>query len=186
MDLDSPLTAEQVVNTYPFPALVGVLKRGGVRKYQTLLARKIEEKRPLRSTRTLANICEDVFKKEAGTKKAHPATVPFQAIRIEVNDELGSLKRFLSEIISLLLPGGFLAVISFHSLEDELVARQMRAWSRVKEVRGLPIREKGLAEGELLTKKAITPSATEMERNPRSRSARLRVFQKTGELQKKQ
>jgi len=98
-------------------------------------------------------------------EKIHPATKTFQALRIYVNDELGEIRSLLGSAPSLLKPGGRLAVISFHSLEDRLVKDNFRERSR-----------KG--EYEVLTKKPVTATEDEMERNPRARSAKLRVAEK--------
>jgi 16S rRNA (cytosine1402-N4)-methyltransferase len=117
--------------------------------------------------------------KREGEKPRHPATVPFQAIRIAVNEEFSALDTFLNTALDLLFPKGRLAVISFHSLEDQIVARKMRSWSQN---RPTPLRLPTMAGvqgfGRLLTGKAITASVEELRENPRARSARLRVFER--------
>jgi len=101
----------------------------------------------------------------------NPSTVPFQALRIEVNKEFDLVERFLERAPDALAPGGRLAVISFHSLEDRLVTRAMRQWSRPGIAGEDPL-------GRLLTKQAIVPGEDETRENPRARSARLRVFER--------
>ena len=181
MDRTQSLTAEHVVNTYDAGALAGVLQRGGLRAGLRGLVSEILQRRPFRTTTELAAVCSDVLgrnklRAERGTGGAHPATVPFQAIRMEVNDELGNIERFLVAARERLAPGARLAVLTFHSLEDELVTRTMRAWGRAEPgKRGLPA---GPLFGTVLTRDAICASSEEIERNSRARSARLRVFER--------
>jgi 16S rRNA (cytosine1402-N4)-methyltransferase len=180
------LTAEQVVNEYEPAALRDVFRRGGLGPGSTILARAIVRKRPFNSTLQLAALCEEIFPRYRERKKRgrqseintkHPATVPFQALRIEVNNEWHALEELLASAESLLAAGGRLAVISFQSLEDKLVTSEMRRWERREGLRDLPIAGPA-GRGKLLTKKAITPTLHELSVNPRSRSARLRVFEK--------
>ena len=178
LDRSSAKTAAEVVNEYPSAALGAVLRRGGVGTISRRLAEAIVSKRPIMSTQQLAQTISQAtpIKLQLG-KGSHPATVPFQAIRIEVNDELKSLESLLQSAFDLLLPGGRLAVISFHSLEDKLVTRAMRSWSRTEGTRRSPVVER--AKGTLLTPKAIVPNDEEVKRNPRARSARLRIFERS-------
>jgi 16S rRNA (cytosine1402-N4)-methyltransferase len=182
MDQSESTTAFEIVNNARTSELVNVFRRGGVGALSVPLASEIVKHRPIRGSGDLASICEAVAqrgqkkRKKTGGKRSHPATVPFQALRIEVNREFESLKSFLESVPNLLAPGGVLAIISFHSLEDKYVARQMREWSRLEpEQYRMPIPTQK-EFGKLLTKKAIVPSAEECERNPRARSARLRIF----------
>ena len=145
-----------------------------MRRYPRALARAIVEARPLETTSEFARVCEATIPRRQGPGGGHhPATIPFQAIRIEVNDEFAALEEFLEGAFEVLKPGGRLAVMSFHSLEDRVVTRKMRQWQLVP---SFPA--EGEAEGKLLTPKAVQPSSQEIERNPRARSARLRVFEK--------
>ncbi|MCL4133303.1 UNVERIFIED_CONTAM: hypothetical protein GTU68_050150 [Idotea baltica] len=162
MDTTQALSAKEVVNDYEPIELKRVLQRGGLGADSLKVARSIVDNRPIETTGQLANICSEALRQFAPQKGRSPATVVFQAIRIEVNDEFGEIERFLDEVPSCLAPGGKLAVISFHSSEDKLVASRMRSWAR----------------RELLTSNAIIPSEEEIKRNPRSRSARLRIFRK--------
>jgi len=115
-------------------------------------------------------------------KKAHPATKVFQALRLAVNDEIGSLERGLSSALAILKPGGRLAVITFHSLEDRVVKEFGRTCARDYTFPGsvdVPeLRVPRAPEVKLVTRKAILPSAVEVAENPRSRSAQLRVVEK--------
>ena len=181
MDQSSKLPADEILNEYSFVELRRVFHRGDVGRNSAALAKAVIASRPIRDTKHFSEICIDVSRRDKRQQKSsHPATVPFQAVRIEANSELSSLSSFLESIVELLAPGGRLAIISFHSLEDKYVARAMRAWSRTTAPAKLPVtgEQKGL--GSLLTSKAITPSDSEVEQNPRARSARLRVYEKYG------
>lgn len=178
MDKNSPLTAWHVVNEYSYGQLHRVFMRGGMRGGVKNLVRAIVSRRPINSTKSLKEIIEFALHFRRGAKGAHPATVAFQAVRIEVNKEFEVIEEMLPKALDILLPGGRLAIICFHSLEDACVTRMMRAWARPEEVpRGLPIDVRS-QRGILLTKQAVLPSEREIELNPRARSARLRVFSK--------
>jgi len=138
------------------------------------------EARPLERTRQLAELIERVSPR-AG-RKAHPATKVFQALRIAVNDEIGSVRRGLEAAMNVLRPGGRLAVISFHSMEDRVVKDYGRRLARDYEsAPGVDIpelRRPRPAQARWITRKAVTPSAAELKDNPRCRSAQLRVLEK--------
>jgi len=175
MDLDQELSASEVLNSYEVPELTRVFRKGGVGKLSSILAKEIVKNRPISSSNDFSQVCVDVYTRSGSKKTSHYATVPFQAIRIEVNKELDSITNFLDSILDYLSPGGILAVICFHSLEDKLVAGAMRKWARItREQFKLQIE----AKGKVLTQKAIIASTEEIENNPRSRSAMLRVFRK--------
>lgn len=162
MDRSQSLTAYDVVNAYGFEDLKRVIGDFGEESRATQIARAILEarkKRPVDSGRELAGVVETVKRR---TGKIHPATKVFQALRMEVNDELGNLQRGLSEAIEILRPSGRALVISFHSLEDRVVKTMFRQSPDVTVVH----------------KKAIRPSRDEVRRNPRARSAKLRVAEK--------
>lgn len=180
MDREAPRSAYEVVNESEPRELTVILKRGGVGEDARRIVQAIVAARPVESARDLASIVERAVprRKKSG---AHPATVVFQALRIEVNQEIQQIEKLLAAVPKMIKPGGRLAVIAFHSLEDKLVAGQMRRWADPDTT---PARwrsadaPKGL--GKLLTKKALTPSAAEISRNPSSRSALLRVFEFEG------
>jgi len=182
MDESQELSAKDVVNTYEERALKKVLQVGGCGSEAASLARAIVRARPFLNAKQLAEVINAATPpaKRSGTGQAHthPATVPFQAIRIEVNDELSQIRALLKAIPLLIKLGGRCAVITFHSLEDKLVTHTMRRWEQGGErssVSRVTPTEPSL--GRLLSKKAIVASDTERAANPASRSARLRVFQ---------
>lgn len=115
--------------------------------------------------------------KGKGEKRSHPATVIFQALRIAVNREIEQLEALLESVPNFTAPGARLAIISFHSLEDKIVARKMRGWSAPQFSAHWPGSEGEAALGKLLTRKAVLPEEAEVAVNPRARSARLRVFE---------
>lgn len=162
MDQSQSLTGEEIINTYSEVQLTAILRDYGEEPKAKRIARLIVEKRPLSSTQELAQICKQAW---PGHSRVHPATRTFQAIRIAVNDELGQLEAVLPYWVELLKPGGRLAIISFHSLEDALVKRffQEHGGNRYD------------ADLQLLTKKPVVATEHEIVYNPRSRSARLRV-----------
>jgi 16S rRNA (cytosine1402-N4)-methyltransferase len=170
MNSQSPLTAHTVLNDYQPKQLLQMFRRGGLSKKLKPFVDAIIHSRPLETSWDFLKICERVFPGDS-------AALPFQAVRIEVNAELEVLEKFLEVLPSLVRPGAIFVAISFHSLEDQFVTRKMREWGR--EVGSKSERLLGAttpALGRLLTKSAILPSEEEINRNPRSRSARLRVF----------
>ena len=162
MDRTQPLTAETIINTYSEAELRRILERYGEEPKAARIARAIVQARPLTTTDQLAAIASKAW---PGRSRVHPATRTFQALRIAVNDELGQLEASLPLWLGLLAPGGRIAVISFHSLEDRLVKQAFRAAAG----------ERYDAELQLLTKRPITASSHEIVLNPRARSAKLRA-----------
>jgi 16S rRNA (cytosine1402-N4)-methyltransferase len=162
MDQTQELTAEAIVNNYSQDQLTDLLRLYGEEPKAVQIARSIVRLRPLYSTDELAAIAAQAW---PGRQRIHPATRTFQAIRIAVNDELAQLKMALPLWIKLLSPGGRLAVISFHSLEDRLV--KLALADAAGEVYD--------SELKLLTKKPVSASPTELVNNPRARSAKLRA-----------
>ena len=157
-------TAEEILNQATFEELVRILRKYGEEKQAKKIAQEIltvRKVRPLKSTTELADIVSRVVK----GGKIHPATRTFQALRIAVNQELENLQAGLDQAVQLLLPKGRIGVISFHSLEDRVVKKKFRDWEQKR-------------LGKVITPKPITPSQKEKKRNPRSRSAKLRVFEK--------
>jgi 16S rRNA (cytosine1402-N4)-methyltransferase len=185
MDPSAELTAKDVVNEAAERELAGILRRYGEERYARQIARAIVERRaqqPFARTADLVEVVKGAIPAPARFGEGHPAKRVFQALRIEVNDELGSLERALPAALEMLRPGGRLAVISFHSLEDRIVKRFLRA-----EERGcacppeFPVCACGAGPSLRATpRRAIRPSAAEVARNPRSQSARMRVAVKLG------
>jgi len=165
MDNTQPLMAEEIVNTWDQQKLAGLLKNYGQEHRSRVIAAKIVANRPIHSTDQLAKIVTSVYRFRS---RIHPATRTFQALRIAVNDELAQIEASLPLMLQLLQPGGRLAVISFHSLEDRLVKRAF------KDGAGQGYE----AEITALTKKPVTAQNDEIVLNPRARSAKLRAVAK--------
>jgi 16S rRNA (cytosine1402-N4)-methyltransferase len=176
-------TAQELLNTLSQKELARIFLQGGVRNLSHRLADEVIRRRPLNTATDFVSVCAQVLdspreRRLRGNKEKNPATVPFQALRMEVNDELGAIKDFLDSAPKLVSPGAVLAIITFHSLEDELVTRKFRAWDKVgAPTRNLPAQQR---IGNHLTQKPIEPSEEEISKNPRSRSARLRAFKFQG------
>jgi 16S rRNA (cytosine1402-N4)-methyltransferase len=173
-------SAADLVNTLEADELAAIFYKYGEERESRRIAQAIVAARPLYTTRQLAGAIE---KAQRGPRdRVHPATRIFQALRIVVNDELGALERVLPEAIALLRPGGRLAVISFHSLEDRIVKQVFReeATDCVCPPRQ-PICTCGhRARLKLINRKPISPDEAEIEANPRSRSAKLRITERIG------
>jgi 16S rRNA (cytosine1402-N4)-methyltransferase len=164
MDPEGELTAEMIVNGAPEAELARIFFEYGEERRSRKVAKAIVDARKKRKIRSTAELVE-IVKPVATRGRLHPATLVFQALRIAVNDELGQLKRGLEAAIKCLRPGGRLAAISFHSLEDRIVKNVIRD-------------AKGILQN--LTKKPIGPTDEEIRGNPRSRSAKLRGAEKVG------
>ncbi len=174
----SPQTAADLVNTLPEADLADIIYRYGEERRSRQVARAIVAARPIHTTRQLAEVVARVT--GSGRPGIHPATRTFQALRIAVNRELENVESVLPQAIAALLPGGRLAVISFHSLEDRIVKHYFRRESRdcICPPRQ-PVCTCGhTAQVRVLTRKPVMASAEEREQNPRARSARLRVVEK--------
>jgi len=172
------ITAADLVNTLPEAELAEILYRYGEERRSRAVARAIVRERPLRTTTELAEVVARAVGRPR--RRIHPATRTFMALRIAVNDELGALERMLPQAVALLAPGGRLAVISFHSLEDRIVKDFLR-----REAAGCicppeaPVCTCGhKPRVRLVTRRPIEPTPEECARNPRSRSARLRVAER--------
>ena len=163
MDQSQSLTAERVVNKYSEKELMELFVRYGEEKpgFSKKIAREIVHHRPFRTTGELA----ELIRKQSGFSRVHPATRIFQAIRIEVNDELGEIERTLPLIPKILKPGGRVAIITFHSLEDRLVKEYFKKASSFGEE----------SELEIMTKTPKVAEEKELIINPRARSAKLRA-----------
>ncbi len=179
MDPTSGQTAHDLVNTYSQKELMTVLRVGGVTQSVMQIAAAIVKARPIENAEQLARVINSAAKFNP-KKKINPATLAFQAIRIEVNDELGEIKRLLEVLPQIASAGCRLVIISFHSIEDQLVARAMRNWANPPQKPalwgGTGNAQQARPLGQLVTKKALTPSEDEIAINPRSRSAKLRNF----------
>lgn len=183
MDPGGGLTARDVVNDYEERDLARVIKRYGEERFARRIAGAIVRARPIEDTVSLAEVVRDAIPAPARRTGGHPARRTFQALRIEVNDELGQLERVLPDAISVLAPGARIAVLSYHSLEDRIVKRTFAAEAKGCVCPpGFPVCTCG-AEATLrvVTRKAVRPSAEEEARNPRASAARLRVAEKMGE-----
>jgi 16S rRNA (cytosine1402-N4)-methyltransferase len=186
MDPSGSLTAAEVVNEWDERELATIFRRYGEERFARQIAQAIvrrRKERPFERTADLVEVVKAAIPAPRRFGDGHPAKRVFQALRIAVNDELASLERALPAVLSMLRPGGRVAVISFHSLEDRIVKRFF-----VAQAKGctcppdLPVcvcgREPTLR---IVTRKAVRPSPNEIAENPRSASARLRVAQKPEE-----
>ena len=180
MNPDSGISAAEWVATTPESEIARVLKEYGEERFARRMARVLVEKRKneeITRTLQLAEIIKHA--NPAWEKHKHPATRAFQAIRIAVNNELGDLENVLADSVDLLLPAGRLSVISFHSLEDRMVKRFIRAQEKGKDLPpGLPVMEDQLGKTMKKIGKAIMPTRAEIDRNPRARSAVLRIAER--------
>ena len=183
MDKDDALTAGEVVNTWPQGELRRILYDYGEERYAPRIAAAIcraREKAPVETTLELVDIIRSAMPAQALREKQHPAKRSFQAIRIAVNDELGAVSRMMQAAVGRLNPGGRLAVITFHSLEDRIVKSEMQQAARgctcPPEFPVCVCGKKPLVK--LVTRKPIVSGPAELEENPRARSAKLRVAEK--------
>ncbi len=177
MDKQNPLNASIVVNEYSYDKLVDIFFRFGEEKYAKPIAKAIVSNRPIKTTLELAEIIKNNVP-ISYRNKSHPARKVFQAIRIEVNHELDILEGSIRDAFELLKVGGRLSVITFHSLEDKIVAKVFKdLCSDDESARKLPITPEHLkARAKKIVK--ITPSEKELEDNHRSRSSKLRVIER--------
>jgi len=163
MDRSQPLIAAEVVNHYSEKEIADILYTYGEERRSRPIARSIVRSRPLMRTTDLVAAIQRV----TGAPRhgqIHPATRTFQALRIHVNDELKSLETFLDSSVAVVRPGGRVVVIAFHSLEDRIVKQKFRA---------------SAVPGRALTKKVVTATEEEVQRNPRARSAKLRAWERS-------
>ena len=183
MDTDAPLSAYDVVNTYPEHRLKEILFEYGEEKFSAKIAAAIckqRELKPIETTVELSNLIKSVIPQIKRLDGPHPAKRSFQAIRIEVNGELDAIAPLIESAANHLVSGGRIAIISFHSLEDRIVKQTYRALcSGCTCPRDFPVcvcGKKPIIKD--LTKKPILPSEDELNNNPRSRSAKLRIAEK--------
>ena len=168
------LTAYEVVNDYREEELVKIFSEYGEERFSKRIAKRIVEKRKQKKIETTQELVKIILEATPRIKtRIHPATRVFQAIRIEVNDELNNIKNTLNEVLTLLSNNAILTVVTFHSLEDRIVKQIYKNYSKEWSVEG----EKGINKPilELINKKPITASEEEIKANPPSRSAKLRI-----------
>jgi 16S rRNA (cytosine1402-N4)-methyltransferase len=177
MDQRQTLTAYEVVNTYTEQRLHKIFEQYGEVTNSKTLAKTIVQIRNVVSLKTVEGFKNALREIVKGNPNKYFAQV-FQALRIEVNDELGALKEMLQQIPSLLKPGGRVAIITFHSLEDRLVKNFFRRGSFDEPEENPYINTKPVTELKVITKKPVLPTEKEMKLNPRSRSAKLRIAEK--------
>lgn len=162
MNQQQEVTAADIINHWSEADLVDIFFRYGEENLSRRIARRIVEKRPFETTTDLAEAIASAVPPKYRYGRIHPATRVFQALRIAVNDELRVLERFLSQAPLALIPGGRLVIISFHSLEDRIVKHRFRESSLLQ----------------VITKKPIVANPEEIQENPRSRSAKLRIAER--------
>ncbi len=186
MDTNGGKTAADLVNTLPETRIKDILSRYGEERYAGRIARRIVERRqlePFTRTLDLSEVVRMAMPPKARHEDQHPAKRSFQALRIAVNDELGELETMLEQAVESLELGGRLCIISFHSLEDRIVKEAYRRWEDPcicpKNLPQCVCGRKSL--GRAVGRKGVVADQAELERNPRSRSARLRVFERNDE-----
>jgi 16S rRNA (cytosine1402-N4)-methyltransferase len=162
MNQQQSLTAEEIINHWEEVKLADIIYKYGEERLSRRIARRIVQSRPFQTTTELAGAIASSFPPKQRHGRIHPATRTFQALRIAVNSELASLETFLNQAPRWLKPGGRIGIITFHSLEDRPVKHQLR----------------GTPSLQVLTKKPIGPQSEEVARNPRSRSAKLRLAER--------
>ena len=179
MNKDDSLSAYDVVNTYSKQELQKVLWDYGEERNASRIAAKIVESRPIETTLQLVEVIKSALPAKVLSKKGHPAKQSFQAIRIEVNHELDSLKEFLDSFDPILKTGGRLVIITFHSLEDRLVKHKFKALTTVEDDKRIALRPEQVAKADYrLLNRGEKASDEEVEINRRSKSAILRGIEK--------
>ncbi len=161
MNANAEFTAADIVNTYDKNELTEIIRSYGEERWASRIAEFIVDERPLYTTAELVDVIKKAIPAGARRNGPHPAKRTFQALRIEVNDELGAVERAIRSVIPLLQSGGRMCIISFHSLEDRIVKTVFK--------------ESG---EKIITKRPLVPADEEIARNPRARSAKLRILEK--------
>lgn len=183
MDLQAPLTAHEIINEWGEEEIARIIWQYGEEKFSRKIARKIiqeREKAQIETTGQLVEIIKDAIPAPARRTGPHPAKRTFQAIRIAVNDELGAFEEAIADAVAILNPGGRVSVITFHSLEDRICKQVFQGFAQGC-ICPPDFPQCGCGRKptiKLITRKPIVPSDTELEMNPRSRSAKLRVAEK--------
>jgi S-adenosyl-methyltransferase MraW len=177
----SNITAEWIVNTADPAYLAEIFAESGERRFAWRIAKAIERARPLHTTKELADVVRSAIPAAARRTGGHPAKRVFQALRVVVNNELEMLSVALPQAIKLLMPGGRCVVISYHSGEDRIVKQQFRLATTggCTCPPGLPYACQSNPTAKLLFSRSLRPTPSEIEANPRARSARLRALEKT-------
>ena len=184
MDQEQKLTAYDVINTYGEGELASVFRRYGEERYAGPIARTIvrqREKAPVETTFQLVELIRSALPAKVLNKKGHPAKQVFQALRIEVNDELGALEEGLQQACRILKPGGRCAVITFHSLEDRIVKTIFKELTTAPFVEPrLPVKASQMEQASFtaVTRKPVTAGSEELARNRRAHSAKLRAVER--------
>lgn len=183
MDRRQPVTARDVVNEYSEMELFRIIRDYGEDKFAKNIAKHIvmaREKKPIETTGELTEVIKAAIPAKVRMNGGHPSKRTFQAIRIELNRELEVLKNSLDDMIDLLNPGGRICIITFHSLEDRIVKSSFKKNENPCTCPSdFPVCVCGaVSKGKVITRKPILPGEAEMEENPRSRSAKLRVFER--------
>ena len=182
MDQNAELDAYKVINSYSKEKLTSIFRKYGEEKHALKIANAIEEKRsikPIATTGELVDIIDKCYPYKE-KRNTHPAKKVFQALRIEVNNELEEFEIALRDSLDILKPGGRVVVITFHSLEDRICKNIFKEKTSENElVKGMPnIPDEMLPDFKLITKKPIVPTSSEVEKNKRSKSAKMRVIEK--------
>jgi 16S rRNA (cytosine1402-N4)-methyltransferase len=179
MNREQALDGFKVVNEYDYHKLVKIFYEYGEEKFATSIARNIEKQRkvkPIETTFELVDVIKASLPEKVKRKKGHPAKKVFQAIRIEVNDELNVFRNAIEDAIKMTKVGGRICVITFHSLEDRICKQVFKKHSVVDIPKGLPIVDSEIkAKVKLITRKPITSTEEELENNNRAHSAKLRI-----------
>ncbi len=182
MDREGPLTAADVVNTYPAARLARILTEYGEERFARRIAEALVAERrraPVTSTARLADIVRESIPAPARRTGGNPAKRTFQALRIEVNDELGSLRRAIPAALDAVAVGGRIVVLAYHSLEDRIVKREFASRATDSTPPGLPVPlASARPQFKLLTSGARRPAQAELAANPRAASARLRAAER--------
>ena len=182
MNQNQELSAYEVVNNYSFEDLRRIFYEYGEEKFSGNIAKEIvisRNKKPIETTFELVEIIKKAIPAFARRQGGHPAKKVFQALRIEVNDELRVFEESLEDALTMLNPGGRIVVITFHSLEDRICKKSFKDKVEVKTLRGLPIKETEInREFQLINHKVIQASEEELELNNRAHSAKLRIIEK--------
>ena len=180
MNKDQKLSAYEVVNEYSYNDLVRIFYMYGEDPFSKQIAKKIVENRPIETTLELVEVIKKALPQKVLNSKGHPAKRIFQALRIEVNDELKVFEKSLKDAINLLDKDGRIVVITFHSLEDRICKTIFKEESTINIPKNVPIINNQKPNLELITKHPIIPTEEELENNNRAHSAKMRVVKKNG------
>ncbi len=174
MNQDQQLTAKEILNTYSKEDLSRIFFVYGEEKNSFKITDEIIRRRPLETTMDLVKITDKINYKDKG----HSAKRVFQALRLEVNQELEVLEKILEDVVDMLNPGGRISIITFHSLEDRIVKHFFKKYSTQETIKGLPVELEDTTKLKIITRKPIYPSDEELKENSRSKSAKLRVAER--------